>query len=62
MVSTAEAATILGVTPQHISRMARLGEIEAVAKAPGIRGARLFSAEEIEQVRVMRELQAAGKK
>lgn len=60
-MSTREAAESLGVSPGHVTRLVNAGTLSPVAKAPGLRGAFLFSHEEVEQVKVMRQLQTAGK-
>lgn len=61
LVSTREAAHELGVTPAHVTRMVAAGELTPAVKAPGLRGAFMFTKEEVEQARVMRDLQTAGK-
>lgn len=60
LVSTREASQKLGVTPAHVTRLVASGHITPAIKAPGKRGAFMFTTEEVEQVRVMRELQKAG--
>lgn len=61
LVTTADAARRLGVTPQTVIRKVHAGELSAKTKVPGLRGAFLFEPSEIEHFRVMRELQTAGK-
>ena len=46
-ISVSEAAEILGVTPRHISRLLTKGELTAVYKFAGIRGAYLLSRSEV---------------
>lgn len=48
LLTTAEVAKRLGVAPSTISRRVKSGELEPVAKAPGKRGAFLFSSEVLE--------------
>lgn len=61
MYSTKEAAEALGVTRTHITRLVKAGQLTPAVKAPGLRGAFMFTKEEVEQARVMRDLQTAGK-
>lgn len=61
MYSAKEASEVLGVSQTHVARLVKSGQLTPAVKAPGLRGAFLFSQEEVEQVKVMRELQTAGK-
>lgn len=61
MLTTKQAANIIGVSPMQISRLVRGGHLEPAIKAPGKRGAYLFEASEIEYFKTVRELQTAGK-
>lgn len=51
LLSTAEVARILETTPATINRWASSGRLPVAVKAPGPRGARMFSASIIEQIR-----------
>ena len=51
LLSTAEAAALLGKSPATINRWADSGALPVAVKAPGIRGARFFTAAEIEKLR-----------
>ena len=48
LLTTAELAEQLGVSPSAISRRVKKGDLQPAAKAPGKRGAFLFSAEVVE--------------
>ena len=48
LVTTAEAAQMLGVSVATVNRRADKGEIPVAAKAPGKRGARLFRREDVQ--------------
>lgn len=61
LVSSAEAAASLKVTPRYIAKLVKDGSITPVHKNPGRTGAYLFTAEEVEHCRAMRELQDMGK-
>lgn len=61
LISTREAASQLGVSPAHVTRLVKRGEIEPAIQAPGKRGAFLFTADEVEHCRAMRELRGSGK-
>lgn len=56
--SSREAAAALGVTTRTIARWVADGRLTAEAQAPGVRGAYLFTPEEIS--RAQREGQMAG--
>ena len=51
LLSTAEAAALLGKSPATINRWAEDGTLPVAFKAPGIRGARFFAAEDVERLR-----------
>jgi excisionase family DNA binding protein len=51
LLSTAEAARRIGVSVATINRWADTGTLAPAAKAPGLRGARLFSAVDVERVK-----------
>ena len=53
-VTAAEAATILGVTPEHVSRLARDGQLPEAIKAPGLRGPRWFTRADVEALKAAR--------
>lgn len=48
LITTAEAAELLGVTPSTVNRMAATGRLPQAAKANGIRGARMFYRSDVE--------------
>ena len=50
LTPTSEAARILGVSLKTVYRMAESGELQEVAKSPGIRGARFFLREDVERL------------
>lgn len=50
MMTTAEAAERLGVRPETVTRWAKRGLIKPVHKVPGLRGALIFAAAEVERV------------
>lgn len=52
---------LLGLSVVQVCRLARSGQLQPVAKAPGKRGAYLFTHEEVEHYKTMRELATAGK-
>lgn len=61
MMTTREAADRLGVSTSQVTRLVKRGEIEPAIQAPGKRGAFLFTVDEVEHCRAMRELRGAGK-
>jgi transposase len=50
LISTAEAASILGVEPATVNRWVARGDLAVAAKLTGLRGANVFHRREIEQV------------
>ena len=52
LLPTSEVAQRLGVTPKTVARMAADGRLTPAVKAPGLRGAMLFRAEDVDQVEV----------
>lgn len=42
LLTTAQVAVKLGVTPRTVARMVERGELTPVTQAPGLRGARFF--------------------
>ena len=50
LISTAEAAKMLGVSVRTLNRMADDGRIVPAAKAPGLRGGDLYEPAEVERV------------
>lgn len=48
LLSTAEVASKLGVTPQTIARRVKSGELRPVGKGAGVRGPYMFDAVRIE--------------
>lgn len=55
LMTAAQAADRLGVTPATIARWVNTGTLHAAVKAPGLRGARLFHAEDIEALATTKE-------
>ncbi len=51
LLSTADAARKIGVSVATINRWADTGTLPPAAKAPGLRGARLFSVADVERVK-----------
>jgi len=51
LLSTAEVATLLGVSVPTVARLCRSGRLPLGYKAPGLRGARLFDRDDV--VRLM---------
>lgn len=56
IITTAEAAHRLGLPVRTLTRWARVGRIEPAAKLPGLRGAYLFDAAEVERVASERKI------
>jgi predicted site-specific integrase-resolvase len=50
LVSTAEAATLLGKSTATINRWADSGALPVAFKAPGVRGARFFARADVENL------------
>jgi excisionase family DNA binding protein len=50
LLSTAEVADHLGVTARTVNRWVREGKLTPAAQAPGPKGARLFTADQLDQV------------
>ncbi len=51
LLSTADAARRIGVSVATVNRWVGAGTLSPAAKAPGLRGARLFSAVDVERVK-----------
>lgn len=51
ILTTADAAEVLGITPSAISYRVRRGTLEPFAKLAGIRGAYLFEPSEIQRAK-----------
>lgn len=49
LLTTSQVAEIKQVSERTIARWVRLGKLAPVAKAPGIRGAYLFRAEDVNE-------------
>ena len=47
LLTTAEAATRLGVSPRQVARLVARGELVSAQKLPGTYGAYLFRAEDL---------------
>lgn len=54
MLTTSQAAEALGVDVSTVARLANEGTLRIAFKAPGIRGAMFFDADEVERVRMER--------
>lgn len=50
ILTTADAAKRLGVTPSAISRLVAAGTLKPAKKLPGVRGAFLFTVDELDRV------------
>lgn len=50
LLSTAEAATLLGKSTATINRWADSGALPVAVKAPGVRGARFFARADVENL------------
>ena len=48
LLTTAEVAVLLGVSPREVARRVSTGSLEAMAKLPGVRGAYVFERAAIE--------------
>ena len=51
LITTAEAALLLGVTVSTVNRMAARGELTPVVKGAGLRGARHYDRADVEKLR-----------
>lgn len=51
LLTTVEAAQILGLSRWKITRLALDGDIPVAYKAPGLRGARMFHRADVERIR-----------
>lgn len=58
LAPTAEAAKILRVDVRTVHRLVRAGRMTPAAKTPGLRGAYLFTVDEIERVAAERSVAA----
>lgn len=58
-LTSLEAAEVLDVSYSTISRMVADGRIKPLKKLPGLRGAHLFAASEVERVRQERTAASA---
>lgn len=61
LLTTAETGKVLDIKPREVSRLVQRGDLTPALKSPGLRGPMFFDPAEVEQVRVLRELEAAGK-
>lgn len=50
LISTAEAAELLGASVATVTRLAKAGDLTTAVKAPGARGARFFRRREVERL------------
>lgn len=50
LLTTAQAAAVIGVSVPTVTRMARRGELEEFHKLPGLRGPRVFTRDEVARV------------
>lgn len=60
LLSSAEAATILGIHQTTVSGWVASGRLKAAHKLPGLRGAYLFAPSEVERVRATQTAEAAS--
>lgn len=51
LIGTSEAARIIGVTPTTLTRWVAAGRVAIAHKLPGLNGAMLFAADEVERAR-----------
>lgn len=54
LLTTAQVAAQLNITPSGVSRMVARGTLEPARKAPGIRGAYFFTPEAVAQAQAQR--------
>lgn len=59
LVSTADAAAVLGVSVATLNQWAVNGRIRTAVKTPGIRGARLFAEDDVMALAASRLREAA---
>lgn len=59
LLTTRQAAEVLGESISTVTRLANLGTLTTYAKAPGVRGARLFRRSDVERVAAKRSQDAA---
>ena len=60
LVTTREAAEILGVSVFQVARLAQRGELRTAVQAPGKRGARFFDRADVETFIASRRTEAAS--
>jgi len=58
LLTTAEAASFLGVSIATVTRLARSGALEETHKGTGLRGARVFHIDELSRVATERNLKS----
>ena len=59
-MTTAEVAAELGCDVTTVNRKVKRGELTAALKAPGLRGAHLFTRDEIDRYKADRDQQVAS--
>lgn len=57
-MATREVAEVLGITSQHVARLARTRELRAAIKLPGKTGPYLFDPRDVERYRAARASKA----
>lgn len=62
LLSTRDAARVIGVSHQHIVRLVNRGAITPAFRGPGVTGAFLFHPAEVERLRLERTLAQATDK
>jgi excisionase family DNA binding protein len=60
LITTAEAAVVLGTSVATVTRLAADGALATAVKAPGQRGARMFRRADVERLAAKRAKEAAA--
>lgn len=55
LLTAREVAEVLGESVSTITRLAQTGDLKTAAKAPGLRGARLFRRADVERLAAKRQ-------
>lgn len=56
LLNAHDAAEFLGISQQHMAKLASAGKVATFVKAPGLRGARFFHRDELARVAAERNL------
>lgn len=56
LITAVDAAGVLGVHKNHVTKLARKGELPTAFKGPGLRGARFFHRDEVAKLAAERNL------